>query len=257
MNIKISVTIITLNEEKNIAKCLEKLSFADEIIVIDSGSVDKTIEICNEYKAKVIHNKFENYGLQKQFAVNQTKNDWVLSLDADEVLSNELVDEIINLNFSDATDGYLVPRTHVFMNKVFKYGGENKRPILRIFNKKKGRFIPNKVHEVIEVEGKLGILKNEMLHYTVSDFSDAINKEIKYSLLGGEFLFEKGKKASLFKIIVKLPFEFFKVYFLQLNLLNGFQGYVWAVTKSIGSMVKYIKLYELDCLKIKDFYNNP
>ena len=141
------------------------------------------------------------------------------------------------------------------MNKVFKYGGENKRLILRIFNKKKGRFIPNKVHEVIEVEGKLGTLKNEMLHYTVSDFSEAITKEIKYSLLGGEFLFEKGKKASLFKIIVKLPFEFFKVYFLQLNLLNGFQGYVWAVTKSIGSMVKYIKLYELEHT-IKDSYNN-
>ena len=93
MNMKISVTIITLNEENDIAKCLEKLSFADEIIVVDSGSVDKTIEICNRYKAKIIHNKFENYGLQKQFAVNQTKNDWILSLDADEVSSTNSFDK--------------------------------------------------------------------------------------------------------------------------------------------------------------------
>lgn len=243
---KISVTIITLNEEINIAKCLEKLSFADEIVVVDSGSLDGTVEIAKQFGAKVIYNKFENYGLQKQFAVNQTQNNWILSLDADEILSDALVDEIKNIKATALIDGYLIPRTHVFLNAIFRYGSENKRPILRLFNKQNGRFVPNKVHETIEVDGKLGVLKNEMLHYTVSDFSTAITKEIKYALLGGEFLYEKGKKVSLFKIIVKLPFEFFRVYIMQLNFLNGFQGYVWSVIMAIGSLVKYIKLYQLN-----------
>lgn len=246
MNQKISISIITFNEEKIIAKCLEKLSWANEIIVIDSGSTDKTVEICQKFGAKVIYNRFENFGIQKQFALNQTCNDWVLSLDADEVLSDELILEIKNTIFSNKFDGYLIPRTHVFLDRVFKYGNENKKLILRLFNKQKGKFQENKVHETIEVEGKLGNLKNEMLHYTVSDIATAVRKNINYALLSGEFKNENNKKASKFSVVFKLPYEFFRVYFLQRNFLNGYQGFVWSIFSSFGSFIKYAKLYELN-----------
>ncbi|SNB18871.1 glycosyltransferase family 2 protein [Flavobacterium psychrophilum] len=240
---KISVFIIAYNEEKIIEKCLKKLSWANEIIVVDSGSTDKTIRICEKLGAKVIYNKFENFGKQKQFALNQTTNNWVLSLDADEVLSDELISEIKNIDFS--CNGYLIPRTHVFLHKIFKSGSENKKPILRFFNKKQGKFIENKVHEIITVDGEIGVLKNEMLHYTVFDVSTAIQKQIKYSLLSGEFLFEKGKKASLAKVIIKFPFDFIRFYFLHRNFLNGYQGFIWSMLSAFGSFIKYAKLYDL------------
>lgn len=245
LNSKISVFIITFNEEKIIAKCLEKLHFASEVIVVDSGSTDATVSICEKFGAKVIYNKFIDFGKQKQFALDQTKNDWVLSLDADEVLSDALIQEIRSADFSNVYAGFLIPRTHVFLNKVFKYGSENKKPILRLFNKKFGSFIQNKVHEKIEVDGNLGTLKNEMLHYTVSDFSTAVQKQIKYSLMSGEFFFEKGKKASLFKTIIKFPFEFIRVYFFQRNFMNGYQGFIWSMLAAYGSFLKYAKLYDL------------
>jgi glycosyltransferase involved in cell wall biosynthesis len=242
---KISVFIIAFNEEKIISKCLEKLSWANEIVVVDSGSTDNTISICEAYGAKVIYNKFENFGKQKQFALNQTSNNWVLSLDADEVLSDKLIQEIQDISFSEEVQGYLIPRTHVFLDKVFTYGSENKKPILRLFNKTNGKFIENKVHEVIKVSGKIETLKNEILHYTVFDITTAIQKQVKYSLLSGEFLYEKGKKSSKLKIYIKFPFEFFRVYFLQRNFLNGYQGFVWSMLASFGSFIKYAKLDDL------------
>jgi glycosyltransferase involved in cell wall biosynthesis len=251
MKTQISVFIIAYNEENIIGKCLEKLDFAAEIIVVDSGSTDKTVEICNKFGAKVIFNKFENYGIQKQFALNQTSNDWVLSLDADEVLSNELISEIKNLDLNKEFSGYKIPRTHIFLNKVFKYGSENKKPILRFFNKKQGNFEQNKVHEIINVDGKIGLLKNEILHYTVSDIATAARKNLNYALLSGEFNAEKGKKSSILKSIFKIPYEFVRIYFIQLNFMNGYQGFVWSFFCSFGSFIKYAKLYELNKLDSK------
>lgn len=250
MNNKISAFIITYNEEKIIEQCLKKLVWVDEIIVVDSKSTDKTVAICEKYGAKVFFKDFENYGKQKQFALNKTNNNWVLSLDADEILSDNLINEIKLLDLNNNNiQGYLIPRTHVFLNKIFRYGSENKKPILRFFNKTKGSFLENKVHEKIIIEGKLSKLNNEMLHYTVCDFSNAIKKQTKYSLLGGEFLFEKNKKVSIFKICIKFPFEFFRVYFFQRNFLNGYQGYLWSMLAAYSSFIKYAQLLDLNYKK--------
>ncbi len=245
MNHKISVFIITYNEEAIIAKCLEKLYWASEIVVVDSGSTDETVAICKNFGAKVIFNTFENFGKQKQFALLQTSNQWVLSLDADEVLSDQLITEINNIAFLDSFSGYTIPRTHVFLNKVFKYGNENKKPILRFFDKEKGCFLENKVHEKIIIAGKIGNLKKEMLHYTVFEISIAVRKMVNYALLSGEFLYENGKTTGILKPIVKIPFEFIRVYSIQLNFLNGYQGFVWSVFSAFGSFLKYAKLFEL------------
>ena len=245
MKTKISVFIITFNEEKIIGKCLEKLGSFDEIIVVDSGSTDNTVAICESYGAKVIYRKFDNFGLQKQFALDQTKNNWSLSFDADEVLSDALITEISNLDFTSDYNAYTIPRTHVFLNKIFTYGAENKRPILRLLNKEFGGFTPNKVHETIEIQGKMGHLKNEMLHYTVFDISTAIQKQIKYALLSGELLREKNKKSSLFKLVIKFPFDFIRYYFLQRNFMNGYAGFTWSMFSAFSNYLKYAKLKEL------------
>jgi glycosyltransferase involved in cell wall biosynthesis len=245
MNQEISVFIIAYNEEAIIAKCLEKLHWASEIIVVDSGSTDTTVAICEKFGAKVIFNAFENFGKQKQFALLQTSNRWVLSLDADEVLSDELITEIKNTIFTDLFSGYTIPTTHVFLNKVFKYGNENKRPILRLFDKEKGCFQENKVHEKIIIDGKIGSFKKEMLHYTVFEISIAARKMINYALLSGEFLYENAKTTSMIKPLVKFPFDFFRVYWVQLNFLNGYQGFLWSIFSAFGSFLKYAKLFEL------------
>ena len=249
MEQKISVFIIAYNEQNIIAKCLEKLAWVNEIVVVDSGSTDETVAICKKYGAKVIYNKFDNFGKQKQFALSQTQNEWVLSLDADEILSDELILEIKNLIFSSAISGYNIPRTHVFLNKIFHYGSENKKPILRLFNKNKGYFQENKVHETIVVNGKIGDLKNEMLHYTVFDIATAVKKNSNYAILSGELLFEKGKRTSIFKPVIKMPVEFCRVYLFQLYFMNGYQGFVWSVISSFGSFLKYAKLFELQSKK--------
>lgn len=212
---------------------------------MDSGSTDATVSICESFGAKVISHKFENFGLQKQFALEQTTHNWVLSLDADEVLSDALISEIHNINHQENVKAYTIPRTHVFLNKIFKNGAESKRPILRLFNKNFGKFTPNKVHETIEINGTIGKLQQEMLHYTVFDINTAIQKQIKYALLSGELLHEKKKKSSILKIVIKFPFDFIRYYILQRNFLNGYEGYTWSMFAAFSNYLKYAKLKEL------------
>lgn len=245
MKHKISIFIITYNEAHIITKCLEKLKTFDEIIVVDSGSTDATVSICESFGAKVISHKFENFGLQKQFALEQTTHNWVLSLDADEVLSDALISEIHNIHHKENVKAYTIPRTHVFLNKIFRYGAESKRPILRLFDKNFGEFTPNKVHETIEIKGAIGKLNQEMLHYTVFDITTAIQKQIKYALLSGELLHEKKKKSSISKIIIKFPFDFIRYYILQRNFLNGYEGFTWSMFAAFCNYLKYARLKEL------------
>ncbi|PHX61960.1 MAG: glycosyl transferase [Flavobacteriales bacterium] len=246
MKHKISIFIITYNEAHIISKCLEKLKTFDEIIVVDSGSTDATVSICESFGAKVISHKFENFGLQKQFALEQTTHDWVLSLDADEVLSDALITELHNIKHQENINAYTIPRTHVFLNKIFRNGAESKRPIVRLFDKNFGKFTPNKVHETIEINGKIGKLHQEMLHYTVFDVNTAIQKQIKYAMLSGELLYEKNKKSSILKIIIKFPFDFFRYYVLQRNFLNGYAGFTWSMFAAFSNYLKYARLKELD-----------
>lgn len=246
MKHKISIFIITYNEAHIISKCLEKLKTFDEIIVVDSGSTDATVSICESFGAKVISHKFENFGLQKQFALEQTTHNWVLSLDADEVLSDALISELHNIKHQENINAYTIPRTHVFLNKIFRNGAESKRPIVRLFDKNFGKFTPNKVHETIEINGMIGKLHQEMLHYTVFDINTAIQKQIKYAMLSGELLYEKNKKSSFLKIIIKFPFDFFRYYVLQRNFLNGYAGFTWSMFAAFSNYLKYARLKELD-----------
>ena len=246
MDKKISVVIITLNEENIIEKCLSKLKFAEEIIVVDSGSVDRTVAICEQFGAKVFYNKFEGYGLQKQFAVAKTRNDWVFALDADEILTDELINEIdaVFRQNKDAYNGFLMQGNHVFMNKIFKYGHDNHHFYLRLFNKKYGNFNSNLVHESVSVEGNLYKLKNAYLHYSYDSIEDYIKKLNNYTNLLSKINFDKGKKYSVFEMIIKFIFEFVKKYLIHLNFLNGKEGFIWSSYSAVYTFTKCVKTNE-------------
>ena len=243
---KLSIVIIAYNEENRIRKTLESAKWCDEIIVVDSGSTDKTVDICREYSnCKIYFQSFLGYGLQKKFAVEKASNDWILSIDADEVITEALQQEIMTLLLNPSADaGYYVPITLIFMNKTFNYGSENKRFFLRFFNKNKGGFNTVALHEGIKVEGTTSKLKNEILHCSYSDIHHYFQKSNEYSSLYATEAFKKGKNGGIFMSVFRFPFEFCKQYFIRRNFLNGYPGFVWSAFSAFSVFVKFTKLYE-------------
>ena len=243
---KITITLITLNSEKTLKPVLEAVSWADEIVLVDSGSTDGTLEIARQFKAKIIYRAFDGYGSQKNFATEQASNDWILSLDDDEILTPELQQEIQNLDLS-ATDyhGYKIPRSLIFLGKLLRFSGEYKRLTLRLFNRKYGNWNAEYVHESVEVNGKTATLKHQILHDSYRDLTDYFNKFNKYTSLGAKTLSEHKKTASPFKIISRFPTTFLKIYLLKGSCLDGYAGFMWALLTAITPVVKYAKLREL------------
>ncbi len=226
---KISGLIITFNEEKNIQKVLECFDFCDEIIIIDSFSTDKTLEIAKDFpKVKIIQNKFEDFTKQRNFALDNAKNDWVIFLDGDERITSILKDEIINeLNKQDKKDAYYFYRKFFFEGKPIHYSGTQTDKNFRLFRKSKARYIAEKkVHETLKVDGGIGKLKNKLLHFSVSDINSYKKKMIYYGVLKGKELAQKGKKYNLITQYTKTGFKFFKGYILRLGILDGKFGFI-------------------------------
>ncbi len=243
---KISAAIITFNEELNIAKTLNKLTWCDEIIIIDSYSTDKTVEICKSYNTKVYAKKFNGYGEQKRFLVDKCNFNWILSIDADEVLSDNLINEI-QLEFSKEKipfNAYLLNRKHVYLGKVFKYGYLKNTPILRLFNKTKGKFSDKKVHETVVYNGKKGKFKNSFYHYTATTIEQINYKKNRYASLVSDEYLKKNKKTNFFSLLFKYPYAFLKEYIVRGNFLNGYEGYVWSAYIAEYSVLKYLKLIQ-------------
>jgi glycosyltransferase involved in cell wall biosynthesis len=242
---KISVTLITLNSEKTLLKTLEAVSWADEIVLVDSGSTDKTLEIAQQFKAKIVYRAFDGYGSQKNFATQQASHDWILSLDDDEVLTLELQQEIQKLYLQNTDfQGFKIPRSLIFLGKLLRFSGEYRRLTLRLFNRNYGNWNAEYVHESVEVSGKVGTLKNQMLHDSYRDLTDYFNKFNKYTSLGAKTLAERGKTASTFKIISRFPTTFLKIYLLKGSCLDGYAGFMWALLTAMNPVVKYAKLRE-------------
>jgi len=245
MNIPISCTIITYNEEANIERCLNAVSWCNEIVVVDSGSTDKTLEICNKFGCKIHHKDFKGFGEQKRFAVSLAENNWVLNVDADEVVSEELKNEIISIFNKDNinVNGFYLARSLFFLGKRFKYGRESKEFFIRLFNKKYGDFTEEKVHEKVLVNGATAKLNNAILHYSYTSVHQYFEKFNLYTTEAAKILFDKGKNRSLFLTIIFFPLYFIKNYFVNRNFLNGVQGLMWAFFSSCYPVVKYAKLW--------------
>jgi glycosyltransferase involved in cell wall biosynthesis len=244
---KVSAVIITYNEEGIIAKTLSRLWWCDEIIVIDSGSTDRTVEICEGYGCPVYYRSFNGFGEQKRYGVSKARHDWILCIDADEILDDGLIEEIqTELNSSNSLPSAFEMRLNlVFMNKVFKYGKELNCTRIRLFNKQSGNWDGAVVHEKVVVDGDVKQLKGKILHYSYSSYSEFLKKIDLYSALGAKKLLQKRKKKSTLVIILGIPFNFFKYYILDRNFLNGFQGFSWSVLNSLYHFIKYLKLQEL------------
>ncbi|GHT23836.1 hypothetical protein FACS189430_07740 [Bacteroidia bacterium] len=244
---KISAVIITLNEERNIARCLQSLqSVADEIIVVDSGSTDKTEEICQSFNVRFIRQEWLGYGPQKNFAIAQTTHKWVLNIDADEVVTPKLASEIKKIFAQEpAFAAFYVPTTLHFLGKTFTHGTENKRPNLRLFDKAKGGFTNANVHETVQVSGAIGRLKNDMLHYSYCNITHLLTKLNDYTNIAAHTKFERSKKTPKPFVGVDLMLKFIICYFIRRNFLNGYSGFVWSVLSAYYSFVRNCKLIEL------------
>lgn len=248
----VSTVIITLNEEKNIRECLESVKWSDEILIVDSGSSDNTISICKEYTDKIYFKEWSGYSLQKNFGIEKVKCDWVLSLDADERVTEELKNEINEVTARNEFDGYYIPRKAFFLGKWIKHSGWYPDYQLRLFRKGKGKFNGRDVHEAIILEHgdslqslKVGYLKNDLLHYPYGDLNHYFEKFNEYTTLSSVELSKKGKSFCFCSLIIKPALFFVKSYFLKLGFLDGWQGFAICVISSFNTLVKYAKLREI------------
>ncbi len=248
MTAKLSVTIITLNEEANIRRTLESVQWADEIIVLDSGSADSTVSICREFTNKVFHQDWLGYGKQKNAAIDKATGDWVLSLDADEPVEPELAAEIRTIIASpDPNDGYRIPRKTFFLGKWIKHGGWYPDYNLRLFQKGRGWFEERAVHESITVPGAVGRTRHALLHYAYSDLASYMSSINKYSSLAVTVMGEQGIsgfKAGFINILFRPVFTFMLKYLFRLGWLDGKHGLVLNLFHSYYVFAKYAKAWE-------------
>ena len=244
---KISIVIITKNEEKNIPRCLESVKeLSDEILVVDDHSTDRTAEICRSSGCRVILHSFEGFSRQKQFAVDQAANDWIFSLDADEMITPELSKEIRNLFSQDEVPdaGYRIPFSLFYMGRILKHSGTGRESHLRLFDRRRGGFTDVTVHEGIEVKGPVKTLKGKIIHYSYRDLSHHLQKINTYTSDAAEGYFSKGKRFSKCRVAWKFPVGFFIFYILKGGILDGYPGFLWSFMAAFYGSVKIAKTIE-------------
>lgn len=242
----VSAVIITRNESRNIRRTLSRLSWCNEILILDSYSTDDTVSICREFGCKIHFRVFDGYGMQKRHAVSLAKNDWILCIDADEVLSEELIREIIReMTAGPGFDAYRLPMNLVFLGREFRYGKESQRYFLRLFDRNAGNFNADILHEKIEIRGNIGKMDNRILHYSYRSLQQWLEKCNRYTTMGAEVAAKKGKKKSFLTIFLCLPFHFIRYFFVERNILNGPKGFYWSVLCTMAHFVKYVKTREL------------
>jgi glycosyltransferase involved in cell wall biosynthesis len=243
---KVSAIVITLNVEQRIEACLSSLSFADEIIVVDSGSTDRTIEIAKQFTDHVQITEWTGYAEAKQFALDKAAGDWVLWVDADERIPEPLAKEIMEIIQSQtAHGGFRVARKAFFLGRWMKHGGWYPGYVVRLFRRESGRFNTARVHESLIVDGSIGTLREPMFHYTDDSLIHYFSKFNKYTTLAAEDLHERGKWAGIADLLFRPLHMFFKMYVFRLGLLDGIEGFLLAVFSSSYVFVKYAKLWEV------------
>ncbi len=251
----ISAFIITLNEEDNIKSCLESVSFCKEIIVVDSGSTDRTRQIASEMGATVYSHEFTGYTDQKQWALEQCTNDWVLSIDADERVTEDLYEFLQELDLKNTEfAGFEVRRLYWFMGNWLKNAGLYPDYKLRIFQRDKGKFVGENIHEVVYLEGKVKKLPFDLLHYPWKNIKDYFLKQINYAERVANNKYKAGKTVSLVSIVCKALFTFLHRYFIRFGFLDGVPGLIVSAGAMIGTAYKYFRLWELNRLNSTKCY---
>lgn len=246
--IKLSVVVITFNEEKNLARCLKSVeAIADEIVVIDSFSTDKTKEIALKYNAKFIEHSFEGHIEQKNWAITQASFPHILSLDADEALDSNLVESIKNIKSNWTADGYKMNRLTNYCGKWIRHCGWYPDQKLRLWDSRKGKWGGINPHDEYKMENGASIqhLKGDILHYSFYTIKQHIDTVNSFSEIGAQQYFKKGKKGGFLNIIMNPILKFVGAYFFRLGFLDGYYGFVVCAISAHAKFLKYVKLREL------------
>lgn len=247
---KISVALATFNEEKNLSACLNSVKgLADEIMIVDGSSTDKTVEIARKYGAKVIvTDNPPIFHINKQKAINVCTGDWILQLDADEQVTPSLHNEIPKTVAATCLDGFWLSRKNYFLGRYLTKGGQYPDYTLRLYRREKGKLPCKSVHEQAEVEGQLGYLKNDLLHYPYPNFSEYLNKANRYAkLFAADYHFQKVRTDfwGWLKYLFIIPkITFLKIYFRHKGFVDGFPGLVFALYSAVVRMTAYIFYWE-------------
>lgn len=242
----ISALAITYNEEANIEKFISSLSFADEVIIVDSNSTDKTVELAKQHNAKVIIRDFDNFSNQKNFALQQVNHDWVVFFDLDETITQELAEEIKNtIKNSKNIAAFKVKRNFYFMGKRIKYSGFQNDVVIRIFKRNKAKYSNNLVHETLEVDGSVKILKHKSDHYSYKNFDHYNNKLTQYSKLQAQALYNKNVRPSIYHFIIRPCYRFWHQYLIRLGFLDGKEGFILAYTSAFTVFKRYLYLWTM------------
>lgn len=246
----VSAVMITFNSARILPAVLQALQWCAEVVVVDSGSTDQTLAIAQQFGCRILHRDFDGFGLQKGFAVEQAQNNWVLVVDADEIVTDELRSEI-QLRLAEVEAGTLgfrgfeVPISLVFLGRLMRHGGEYKMPHLRLFDKRSGNYNNARVHEDVVLNTPVGRLTHHMLHDSYGSLHDYFEKFNRYTTAGARDLQSRGKTGSVTQVIFRFPLTFLKEYLLKRNVLNGYPGFVWSLFSAMYPVVKYAKLREL------------
>jgi glycosyltransferase involved in cell wall biosynthesis len=242
----LSVVIIAKNEAERIEECLKSVAWADEILVVDSGSSDATCDIARRYTDKVHFIPLRGFGPQKQAAVNLASHDWILNIDCDERVSPELALEIRNILELDSPQStYSIPRRTFLGQKEIKHCGWSPDRTIRFFNRTRAEYSDSLVHERVVTDGGTSPCYEPLLHFSFTGLSSLLTKLDQYSDLSARQMFDQGRRTSLFDLTFRPLFAFFKTYLLKAGILDGVEGLVISVTTSLLTFAKYIKLYEL------------
>ena len=239
---KITATIIALNEERNIARAIESLRCSDEIVVIDSGSIDRTVELAQNLGARVVESNWRGYAGQKNYASSQCEHDWVLSLDADEALSEALEGEIWQIKKNGPEfEAYTMPRLAQYLGRWILHSGWYPDRKVRLFDRRKAQWVGDYVHESVVVKGNIGHLKSNILHFTCNSLSEHLKTMDRYTTLAAEELVARKIHIGWSRLVLDPAWTLVKTYFLQAGFLDGLEGITIAYMAALYTFLKYAK----------------
>jgi glycosyltransferase involved in cell wall biosynthesis len=245
--VKLSATVITRDEERNIARCLAALDFADEIVVVDSGSSDRTVELARQYTDKVLVNPWPGHKQQKNFAIDISSGDWILSVDADEEITPGLRADILAAREAGfaGVDGYFIPRRSLFLGRWIAHCGWYPDYHLRLFRKDRGRFGGQNPHDKVELDGRTARFANPMRHYTYPTLESYLERLNSYTSIAARELAGRGTRFRLRQVLLSPAATFCKMYLLKAGFLDGMEGVLLSILSAYYVFVKYLKLWEL------------